>query len=141
MNGFLLILLLLAINSCLIAWRADVVRFLPQTASLYAAIGLPVNLRELLFTEVTTQRETHDGVQVLVVEGIIKSQSRRIGRLATDGHNRPGRRRKGCELERGGRDNRQTAKKLSTQKFSRHHDKLLSIELFAEIPPPRFANI
>ena len=74
-------LFLLAINAGLIAWRADVVRFLPQTASLYAAIGLPVNLRELAFSDIVTHRETHDGVQVLVVEGVIKSQSRRVTEL------------------------------------------------------------
>ena len=41
--------LLIAINIGLVAWRADIVRLLPQTASLYAAIGLPVNLRGLVF--------------------------------------------------------------------------------------------
>ncbi len=75
------ILLLLAIEAGLIAWRADVVRFLPQTASLYAAVGLPVNLRELVFSDIVTHRETQDGVQVLVVEGTIKSQSRRIAEV------------------------------------------------------------
>src|SRR6476660_7709636 len=38
-------------------------------------------------------------------------------------------------------DNRQTAKKLSTQKISRNHDKLLSIELFRGDRFLRFANI
>ena len=33
------ILALVALNAALIGWRADVVRILPQTASLYAAIG------------------------------------------------------------------------------------------------------
>ena len=56
-----------------IAWRADIVRFLPQTASLYAAIGLPVNLRGLVFTDIVTRKETQDGVPMLVVEGVIKS--------------------------------------------------------------------
>ena len=44
-------LALVALNAALIGWRAEVVRFLPQTASLYAAIGLPVNLRGLAFAE------------------------------------------------------------------------------------------
>ncbi len=52
--------------------------WLPQTASLYAAIGLPVNLRGLTFADVTTATETHDGVPVLVVEGTIVSASPRI---------------------------------------------------------------
>ena len=69
------ILLLIAINAGLIAWRADIVRLLPQTASLYAAIGLPVNLRGLVFTDIVTRKETQDGVQMLVVEGVIKSTS------------------------------------------------------------------
>jgi hypothetical protein len=54
------------------------VRVAPQTASLYAAIGLPVNLRGLTFTDVTTSTESHDGVQVLVVEGNIASASTRV---------------------------------------------------------------
>jgi hypothetical protein len=72
------ILALVAINTGLVAWRADVVRFLPQTASLYAAIGLPVNLRGLVFEDIVTRRETQDGVQMLVVEGMIRSNSRRL---------------------------------------------------------------
>src|SRR5215468_8249347 len=65
------ILTLVAINLMLIGWRSNVVRWLPQMASFYAAIGLPVNLRGLVFTNVTTERETNDGVEVLVVQGMI----------------------------------------------------------------------
>jgi hypothetical protein len=71
------ILALVAINAGLVAWRAEIVRLLPQTASLYAAIRLPVNLRELVFHEIVTRVEQQDGVQMLLVEGIIKSNSRR----------------------------------------------------------------
>ena len=71
------ILTLLAIHLMLIGWRTDVVRWLPQTASLYAAVGLPVNLRGLVFTSVTTERETHEGVEVLVVEGTIVNDFKR----------------------------------------------------------------
>ena len=46
------ILALIALNAALITWRAAVVRVAPQTASLYAAIGLPVNLRGLSFADV-----------------------------------------------------------------------------------------
>jgi len=72
------LLALIAINTALIGWRADVVRWVPQTASLYAAIGLPVNLRGLVFANVTTQKEAQDGVQVLVIEGKIVSASSRV---------------------------------------------------------------
>lgn len=69
------ILALLVINAALIVRRADVVRWVPQTASLYSAIGLPVNLRGLDFADVTTKKEIRDGVQMLVVEGSIVSLS------------------------------------------------------------------
>jgi predicted Zn finger-like uncharacterized protein len=71
------ILALVALNLMLIGWRSDVVRWLPQTASLYAAIGLPVNLRGLVFANVTTERETNDGVEVLVVQGTIVNNFKR----------------------------------------------------------------
>jgi predicted Zn finger-like uncharacterized protein len=70
------ITLLIAINIGLIAFRADIVRLLPQTAAAYAAVGLEVNLRGLAFTEMVTRKETQDGVPMLVVEGIIKSASK-----------------------------------------------------------------
>src|SRR3954468_23776440 len=57
----------------LVLWRTQVVQLLPQTASLFAAIGLPVNLRGLEFTGVETESEATDGVQVLVVQGTILS--------------------------------------------------------------------
>src|SRR5262249_55878201 len=71
------ILTLVALNLMLIGWRSDVVRWLPQTASLYAAIGLPVNLRGLIFTGVTTEREAQSGVEVLVVQGTIVNTVKR----------------------------------------------------------------
>lgn len=70
------IALLLTINIGLVAFRADIVRLFPQTASVYAAIGLEVNLRGLVFTDVVTRKETQDGTPMLVVEGVIKSASR-----------------------------------------------------------------
>jgi hypothetical protein len=70
------ILALVAANAALIGWRADVVALLPQTGSLYALIGLPVNLRGLAINDVKTAREAHDGVPVLVVEGTVANISR-----------------------------------------------------------------
>jgi predicted Zn finger-like uncharacterized protein len=71
------ILLLLAINIGLIAFRADIVRLFPQTAAVYSALGLEVNLRGLVFTELVIRKETQDGTPLLVVEGAIKSVSKR----------------------------------------------------------------
>jgi predicted Zn finger-like uncharacterized protein len=70
------ILLLLAVNAAVLGWRSDVVRLMPQTASLFAAIGLPVNLRGLAFKDVTTTKDVHDGVSVLLVQGTIANVSR-----------------------------------------------------------------
>jgi predicted Zn finger-like uncharacterized protein len=75
------LLALVALNAALIAWRADVVRVVPQTASLYAAIGLPVNLRGLAFANVASATEAHDGVPVLVVEGTIVSANERVAEV------------------------------------------------------------
>jgi hypothetical protein len=59
--------------AALIGWRKDIVRHAPQLASFYNAIRLPVNLRGLEFAEVKIGNEIHDGVPVLVIEGLIVS--------------------------------------------------------------------
>jgi hypothetical protein len=61
----------------LIGWRAEIVRAAPQAASLYAAIGLAVNLRGLMIADVTTETLTNEGVPVLVVQGRIVSAAKR----------------------------------------------------------------
>lgn len=71
------ILAMLAINIGLIGWRADIVRALPQTSSFYAMIGLEVNLRGLVFTDLVTRKEAQDGVTMLLVEGVIKNTVKR----------------------------------------------------------------
>jgi predicted Zn finger-like uncharacterized protein len=88
------IALLLAVNASLLGWRSDVVRAMPQTASLFAAIGLPVNLRGLAFTDVKTTKEMHDGVPVLLVQGTISNvarQPREVARLRFSMRNGAGR--------------------------------------------------
>jgi predicted Zn finger-like uncharacterized protein len=65
------ILVLFAFNVALIGARSEVVRYLPQTASLFAAVGLPVNLRNLKFDKVRITKDVQDGVGMLIVEGII----------------------------------------------------------------------
>ncbi len=67
------ILVLFAFNVALIGARSEVVRYLPQTASLFAAIGLPVNLRNLKFDKVKITKEAQDGVNILIIEGVIVS--------------------------------------------------------------------
>ena len=71
------ILALIAINAGIIAWRTEIVGWLPQTASLFAAIKLPVNVRGLAFTDLAIRKETQDGVLMLVVEGFIKNETGR----------------------------------------------------------------
>jgi predicted Zn finger-like uncharacterized protein len=70
------ILALAVVITGLLGWRANVVQAMPQMASLYAMIGLPVNLRGLEFNEIRTLQEMHDGVQVLVIEGTIANITR-----------------------------------------------------------------
>ncbi len=70
-----LILVLVAANVALIGARTEVVRALPQTASLFAAIGLPVNLRNLKFENVQIANETQNGTNMLVVRGSIVSEA------------------------------------------------------------------
>jgi len=69
------ILVLFGFNVALIGARNEVVRYLPQTSSLFAAVGLQVNLRHLTFDDVKITKEDRDGVGVLVVEGTIASVS------------------------------------------------------------------
>jgi predicted Zn finger-like uncharacterized protein len=66
-----LIVVMLAIVLGALNWRSAVVRHFPQTASLYAAIGLPVNLRGLFFQDVKSRSEFENGASVLVIEGTI----------------------------------------------------------------------
>jgi predicted Zn finger-like uncharacterized protein len=72
------ILVLLLVDTVLVGWRNDLVRALPQTASFYALMGLPVNLRGLVFDGITTATEQHEGVPILVVEGNIVNDARKV---------------------------------------------------------------
>ncbi len=72
------ILALVMIDFILVSWRGDVVRALPQTASFYALIGLPVNLRGLAFDGIVSTTEQHEGVPILVVEGNIVNDARKV---------------------------------------------------------------
>lgn len=66
-----LLAVLVAVTAALLAARERVVRVAPQTASLYAALGLPVNLRGLAFENIRTAEEIEAGVPFLVVRGTV----------------------------------------------------------------------
>jgi hypothetical protein len=70
-----IVLVLFAFNVAVIGARNEVVRYLPQTASLFAAIGLPVNLRQLDFEDVRISREVQSGTTILLVDGKIVSKA------------------------------------------------------------------
>jgi hypothetical protein len=72
------ILALMLLDLALIVWRGEIVRVAPQTASLYAAIGLEVNLRGLVLSDITTETRTTEGVPVLLVQGRIVSTSKHM---------------------------------------------------------------
>jgi hypothetical protein len=65
------VLVLFGLNIAIIAGRHQIVRYLPQTASLFASIGLPVNLRNLEFEGIKISKEAQDGVTILIIEGRI----------------------------------------------------------------------
>ena len=65
--------LLLALGGGAVAGRAALVRTFPQVAGLYAAAGLPVNLRGLALHDVRSEVSTSDGATILVVEGEIRN--------------------------------------------------------------------
>jgi hypothetical protein len=67
--------LCVALPAAAFVWRADVVRHVPETARLYAAAGLPVNLRGLSLDDVRSVEEIEQGEPVLVVSGTITNIS------------------------------------------------------------------
>lgn len=62
---------LVASLAALLVWRSDVVRMVPQSASLFGAVGLPVNVRGLVFENTRTTGEVQQGMPVLIIEGSI----------------------------------------------------------------------
>ena len=65
-----------ALLFALVVWRIDMVRLMPQTAAFYQAVGLDVNVRGLAFKDVKVTTETVDGKSVLLIEGLIVSETR-----------------------------------------------------------------
>ena len=56
-----------------------VIRVLPRFAGLYAAAGMPVNLRGFAFEHVTARIEEAGGARFLVAEGVLRNVARRPG--------------------------------------------------------------
>jgi hypothetical protein len=71
----IVILGLVIADTAIIGWRADLVRAMPQTATFYARLGLPVNLRGLQFDSVAATAEWRDGEPVLIVNGKISNDT------------------------------------------------------------------
>ncbi|MBY0530892.1 MAG: zinc-ribbon domain-containing protein [Xanthobacteraceae bacterium] len=61
--------------------RQSIVRAAPELASLYAAVGLPVNLRGLEFQNIRTRQEIQDGIAVLAIEGEVENVANRAVEL------------------------------------------------------------
>ena len=53
-------------DAAIVAERTDVVWAMPQTASFYATLGLPVNLSGVHFARLAATAERHDGEPVLI---------------------------------------------------------------------------
>lgn len=90
-----LICVLILTLAGLVFARARVVQVMPQTASLYAALGMKVNLRALQFDNIRTAHETKDGQPVLVVQGDIVGTAARLTQVP---------RLRFALLDRGGRE-------------------------------------
>ncbi|HVV94506.1 MAG TPA: MJ0042-type zinc finger domain-containing protein [Hyphomicrobiales bacterium] len=54
-------------------WRKSVVGLFPQTAPLYRAVGLPVNLRGLAFRDVQSAETIENGTPMLHISGRIEN--------------------------------------------------------------------
>ena len=70
-----IIFILICTVAAMFTWRKDIVRRAPQMASLYSALGMPINLRGLSFTDIKVTNDVDDGVPVIIVEGTVVSQA------------------------------------------------------------------
>ena len=70
-----LVVLVLAIGWGAFAFRDDIATWLPQTSSLYAAVGLHVNPRGMELTDISYRRQVEDGQVVLAVTGNVVNRS------------------------------------------------------------------
>lgn len=73
----ILVLLVLVIGWSAVHYRRDVATLWPQSASLYSALGLSVNVRGIAFDDVTYHKGVEDGSPVLTVTGELVNISSR----------------------------------------------------------------
>jgi predicted Zn finger-like uncharacterized protein len=59
----------LAMIACAVTWRDAVVRTVPQSAAVFGALGLSVNLRGIEIRNVRSRMVEDNGVNVLVIDG------------------------------------------------------------------------
>jgi hypothetical protein len=79
MARLLSVALILAGAMGAVAAREPIVRAVPAAASLYAVIGLPVNLRGVAFEDLRTNIVEADGRRVLTVEGsLVNLRDRKV---------------------------------------------------------------
>jgi predicted Zn finger-like uncharacterized protein len=72
-----LIAIVLAIGWSAVVFRQQIATLWPQSATLYARLGMDVNARGLDFLDQTTKREMQDGQFVLAVTGRVVNVSQR----------------------------------------------------------------
>ncbi len=72
-----LIIVVVAVGWSVVQFRQTIANLWPQSASLYAALGMPVNLRGIALTDVAYQQEFEDGLPVLSVTGKVVNVSDR----------------------------------------------------------------
>jgi predicted Zn finger-like uncharacterized protein len=72
-----LIVLIATIGWGSVRYRQTIASLWPQSASLYAAVGLPVNVRGIELTNISYQQEYQDGQPVLSVTGKVVNISTR----------------------------------------------------------------
>jgi hypothetical protein len=72
-----LVFLVAAIGWASVQYRQTIASLWPQSASLYAAVGLPVNVRGIELTNISYQQEYEDGQPVLSVTGKVVNISDR----------------------------------------------------------------
>jgi predicted Zn finger-like uncharacterized protein len=73
----ILVAIVLAAGWAIVKYRQEVATAWPQTASLYAATGMPVNALGIDFRDVSYRREKQDGQFVLAVTGELVNISTR----------------------------------------------------------------